>query len=181
MEFGRGLVKSRALDDRVGCAVMLELMKHDYSCNVAFAFDVQEEVGLRGALATAFRIQPDCAVVLEGTTANDTVGARVHEEVCTVGMGPTISFMDRASIANPALFERMRALAQEHEIPWQLKRGSAGGNDAGSIQRTAAGCATVTLSVPCRYIHSPASVCALSDVDNQYRLVKAFLDEGGKY
>ena len=181
VEFGHGLVKSRALDDRVGCAVMLELLKHDYPCNVAFAFDVQEEVGLRGALATAFRVQPDCALVLEGTTANDTTGARVHEEICTVGCGPSISFMDRSSIANPALFAHMRKLATEKHIPWQLKRGSAGGNDAGSIQRTAGGCATVTISVPCRYIHSPASVCALSDVENQYNLVKAFLDEGGNY
>ena len=113
VEFGRGFVKSRALDDRVGCAVMLELLKHDYPCNVAFAFNVQEEVGLRGAMATAFRVQPDCAIILEGTTANDTIGARVHEEICSAGKGPALSFMDRASIAHPGLFARMRALAQE--------------------------------------------------------------------
>lgn len=181
VEFGQGLVKSRALDDRAGCAVLLELMKHSYPCDVAFAFNVQEEVGLRGAMTTAFRVQPDCALVLEGTTANDVVGARVHEEICSVGKGPTISFMDGSSIATPALFERMRALAMEKNIPWQLKRGTTGGNDAGSIQRSQGGCATTTLSVPCRYIHSPASVCSLSDVENQYRLAKAFLDEGGTF
>ena len=181
VEFGRGFVKSRALDDRVGCAVMLELLKHDYPCNVAFAFNVQEEVGLRGAMATAFRVQPDCAIILEGTTANDTVGARVHEEICSAGKGPALSFMDRASIAHPGLFARMRALAQERNIPWQLKRGTTGGNDAGSIQRSQGGVATVVVSVPCRYIHGPSSVCALSDVENQYRWVKAFLDEGGTF
>lgn len=181
VEFGRGFVKSRALDDRVGCAVMLELLKHDYPCNVAFAFNVQEEVGLRGAMATAFRVQPDCAIILEGTTANDTIGARVHEEICSAGKGPALSFMDRASIAHPGLFARMRALAQEQNIPWQLKRGTTGGNDAGSIQRSQGGVATVVVSVPCRYIHGPSSVCALSDVENQYRWVKAFLDEGGTF
>ena len=181
VEFGRGFVKSRALDDRVGCAVMLELLKHDYPCNVAFAFNVQEEVGLRGAMATAFRVQPDCAIILEGTTANDTIGARVHEEICSAGKGPALSFMDRASIAHPGLFARMRALAQERNIPWQLKRGTTGGNDAGSIQRSQGGVATVVVSVPCRYIHGPSSVCALSDVENQYRWVKAFLDEGGTF
>lgn len=181
VEFGRGFVKSRALDDRVGCAVMLELLKHDYPCNVAFAFNVQEEVGLRGAMATAFRVQPDCAIILEGTTANDTIGARVHEEICSVGKGPALSFMDRASIAHPGLFARMRALAQERNIPWQLKRGTTGGNDAGSIQRSQGGVATAVVSVPCRYIHGPSSVCALSDVENQYRWVKAFLDEGGTF
>lgn len=181
VEFGEGLVKSRALDDRVGCAVMLELMKHEYPCNVAFCFTVQEEIGLRGAKAAAFRVQPDCALALEGTTANDTTGARAHEEICSLHKGPSISFMDKSQIVNPALFDRMRALAKEKNIPWQLKRGVAGGNDAGSIQRAACGCATVTLSVPCRYIHSPSSVCATEDVENLYRLVKAFLDEGGKF
>ena len=181
VEFGRGFVKSRALDDRVGCAVMLELLKHDYPCNVAFAFNVQEEVGLRGAMATAFRVQPACAIILEGTTANDTIGARVHEEICSAGKGPALSFMDRASIAHPGLFARMRALAQERNIPWQLKRGTTGGNDAGSIQRSQGGDATGVVSVPRRYIHAPSSVCALSDVENQYRWVKAFLDEGGTF
>lgn len=81
-------------------------------------------------MATAFRVQPDCAIILEGTTANDTIGARVHEEICSAGKGPALSFMDRASIAHPGLFARMRALAQERNIPWQLKRGTTGGNDA---------------------------------------------------
>ena len=135
VEFGEGLVKSRALDDRVGCAVMLELMKHEYPCNVAFCFTVQEEIGLRGAKAAAFRVQPDCALALEGTTANDTTGARAHEEICSLHKGPSISFMDKSQIVNPALFDRMRALAKEKNIPWQLKRGVAGGNDAGAVQR----------------------------------------------
>ena len=71
--------------------------------------------------------------------------------------------------------------AQERNIPWQLKRGTTGGNDAGSIQRSQGGVATAVVSVPCRYIHGPSSVCALSDVENQYRWVKAFLDEGGTF
>ena len=108
VEFGEGLVKSRALDDRVGCAVMLELMKHEYPCNVAFCFTVQEEIGLRGAKAAAFRVQPDCALALEGTTANDTTGARAHEEICSLHKGPSISFMDKSQIVNPTLFDRMR-------------------------------------------------------------------------
>ena len=177
VEFGEGLVKSRALDDRVGCAVMLELMKHEYPCNVAFCFTVQEEIGLRGAKAAAFRVQPDCALALEGTTANDTTGARAHEEICSLHKGPSISFMDY----DKAYYRMALHLAEEKGIPCQPKLGVAGGNDAGSIQRAACGCATVTLSVPCRYIHSPSSVCATEDVENLYRLVKAFLDEGGKF
>lgn len=105
----------------------------------------------------------------------------MHEEICSAGKGPALSFMDRASIAHPGLFARMRALAQERNIPWQLKRGTTGGNDAGSIQRSQGGVATAVVSVPCRYIHGPSSVCALSDVENQYRWVKAFLDEGGTF
>ena len=94
----------------------------------------------------------------------------------------TLSDYDNVEVINNDVLKvDLAALAKEKNIPWQLKRGVAGGNDAGSIQRAACGCATVTLSVPCRYIHSPSSVCATEHVENLYRLVKAFLDEGGKF
>jgi len=180
VEFGEGLIKSRALDDRVGCAVLLELLRGRYDVNLCCVFTVQEEIGLNGALVSARRVNPDFGVVFEGTTANDTPGARVHEEVCTLGKGPTVSFMDRASIANPALFARLCAVADKNRIPWQLKRGVAGGNDAGAIQRANCGVATAVISVPCRYIHSPSSVCSLSDVENALRLGRAFLESAGE-
>lgn len=149
VEFGRGFVKSRALDDRVGCAVMLELLKHDYPCNVAFAFNVQEEVGLARRHGHGL---PRAAGLRHHPGGHHR--QRHHRRARARGdllrrQGPALSFMDRASIAHPGLFARMRALAQEQNIPWQLKRGTTGGNDAGSIQRSQGGVATAVVSVPC--------------------------------
>lgn len=179
VEFGDGFIKSRALDDRVGCAVLLELLKERYDVNLVCSFSVQEEIGLNGALVAGRRVNPDYAIAFEGTTANDTPGARVHEEICTPGMGPTISFMDRASIVNPVLYKYLIELAEKNGLSWQVKRGVAGGNDAGAIQRANTGVATAVISVPCRYIHSPASVCCLKDISGAYALGRAFLENAG--
>ena len=179
VDFGEGLLKARALDDRVGCAVLLELLQGRYDVNLCCAFTVQEEIGLNGSLVSARRVQPDIGIAFEGTTANDTAGARVHEEVCTLGKGPTISFMDRASIATPWLFAHLCKLAEDNGLSWQLKRGVAGGNDAGSMQRAGQGVATAVISVPCRYIHSPSPVCCLKDVEGALLLGRAFLESAG--
>lgn len=179
VDFGESLLKARALDDRVGCAVLLELLQGRYDVNLCCAFTVQEEIGLNGSLVSARRVQPDIGIAFEGTTANDTAGARVHEEVCTLGKGPTISFMDRASIATPWLFAHLCKLAEDKGLSWQLKRGVAGGNDAGSMQRAGQGVATAVISVPCRYIHSPSPVCCLKDVEGALLLGRAFLESAG--
>ena len=179
VDFGFGLLKARALDARVGCAVLLELLQGRYDVNLCCAFTVQEEIGLNGSLVSARRVQPDIGIAFEGTTANDTAGARVHEEVCTLGKGPTISFMDRASIATPWLFAHLCKLAEDKGLSWQLKRGVAGGNDAGSMQRAGQGVATAVISVPCRYIHSPSPVCCLKDVEGALLLGRAFLESAG--
>ncbi len=179
VEFGDGFIKSRALDDRVGCSVLLELLKGEYDVNLCCAFTVQEEIGLNGALVSSRRVDPDFGIAFEGTTANDTPGARVHEEICTLGKGPTVSFMDNSSLANPALFAHLCHVAEEKGLPWQIKRGVAGGNDAGAMQRANKGVATAVISVPCRYIHSPASVCCLKDVEAAAALGRAFLESAG--
>ena len=120
-EFGSGYVKAKALDDRVGCAVMLELLKEDLPMDCTFAFTVQEEVGCRGAFGAAFSVDPKVALVLETTTAVDLAGTPAHKQVCTLGKGPVIPFMDGGSVADRGLFELMWDLAEENQIPWQTK------------------------------------------------------------
>ncbi|MDR3085012.1 MAG: M42 family metallopeptidase [Christensenellaceae bacterium] len=175
VEFGEGLVKAKALDDRAGCAILLELMKGRYDCELICAFTVQEEIGMNGATVAAHRMNPDYALAIETTTANDVPGAGVHEEITALGQGPALSFMDRASIANPPLFSALCELAKAETIPWQLKRGTSGGNDAGAMQRARAGRPVAVISVPCRYIHSPVCVCAKEDIENTLRLCQAML------
>lgn len=178
-EFGEGLYLARALDDRVGVYNMLRLLDCDCVGKTSFVFTCQEEVGCRGAQGAAYRLMPDIGLALEGTAVNDRGDVPECEQVSTVGGGVTISFMDNASLAHPELFAKMLRLAKDRGIAHQVKRSVSGGNESGVMQRTGAGVKTCVLSVPCRYIHSPSTVCAASDVEAQYELAKAFL-EGDK-
>lgn len=168
-------IKAKALDDRVGCAVLLALLRGELPVDTWFAFTVQEEVGSRGAFGAAFAIQPQTALVLEGTTAADIPARSGAERVCTCGAGPALSLLDNSSLADPQLFAALRDLAQENGIPWQIKTRSAGGNDAGPIQRSTGGCRTCVVSVPVRYLHSASSLACLWDVANARLLVEKYL------
>lgn len=181
VEFGEGMVKARALDDRIGCMVMMSILEGEYPCDVTCVFTVQEEPGTRGAMAAAYSVSSDAAIILEATAANDMGDPNEIQKVCLVKHGVAISFMDKASIVTAPLFDRMRDLAEENNIPWQIKSGITGGNDAGPFQRMGGARATCVLSTPTRYIHSPSCVAAFADIEAQYRLVEAFLMAGGAF
>lgn len=171
-----GKVKAKALDDRIGCSVLLDLIKEDAVYNTYFVFGTQEEVGLRGAAVYAHNIMPDIALVLEGTTCSDVYGAKEHEYVTVCGGGAAVSFMDRASIVSEKYHRWLYSAAEKNNIPVQYKRTTMGGNDAGAIHKSRTGILTASLSVPCRYIHSPVSVAALSDIDAVRRLAGIFME-----
>ena len=169
------IVMGKAFDDRVGCSVLLELLKEDYDCSLVCAFTVQEEVGLRGAGPAAYSADPDLALVIEGTTASDVPGVPEHGHATSVGKGPALTIMDRTSIPARPLVEKLRQVALEENIPIQYRRATTGGTDAGKIHLTKGGIPVAGVSVPCRYIHSPASVASLGDIEKTVRLVKGFL------
>lgn len=177
VEFGDGMVKSKALDDRVGCACLIELLKEksefDYTC----VFTVQEEIGTRGATVSAYTVNPDYAVVVESTTASDIPETPDHKKVCHVGKGAVVSFMDRGTIYNKELFKKAFDTAEKNNIACQTKTVVAGGNDASAIHKSAGGIKTVAVSLPCRYIHSSASVGSKSDMQCVSALVKALLED----
>ncbi|MDI9484571.1 MAG: M42 family metallopeptidase [Bacillota bacterium] len=174
-EFGNGKVKAKALDDRVGCALAIRLLQEEVSFPLIAAFTVQEEVGLRGAGVAAYQVKPDLAIVLEGTTASDVPGTDEHKHATTVGAGPCITVMDRVSIPHPPLVRELFSLAEEEGIKVQVRRNTAGGTDAGQIQLSEEGVKVATIAVPCRYIHSPASVMSKEDFEGAYKLVKSYL------
>lgn len=175
VEFGDGFLKAKALDDRVGCAVMLELLKEELPLDCTFAFTVQEEVGTRGAFGAAFSIKPEIALVLETTTAADLPGMDPHKQVCVPGGGPVVPFMDGGSVADRGLYELLRDLAEQYKIPWQTKHYLSGGNDAAAIQRSREGVRTVVMSAAVRYLHAPASVACIRDFDAILKLTRLFL------
>ena len=173
--FGDGFLKAKAIDDRIGCAIMLQLLKEELPLDVTFAFTAQEEVGTRGAFGAAFSVTPEIALVLETTTAADLPGVEDHRKVCAPGKGPVISYMDGATIYDRILFEQLRNLAEENGIPWQTKEYIAGGNDAKAIQRSKSGVRVAAMSSAVRYLHSPTSVGSISDFENMYKLTRLFL------
>lgn len=175
VEFGHGLIKAKAIDDRIGCAVMVELLKEDLPMDVTFAFTVQEEVGTRGAFGAAFSVTPDIALVLEGTTAADLPDMPDRQKVCGPGKGPVIPFMDGSTVYDRELFEQLRSLAVEHKIPWQTKQYISGGTDAGAIQRTKDGVRVAAISAAVRYLHTPSSVASLEDCEHILTLARLFL------
>ncbi|MDK2810922.1 MAG: hypothetical protein PWR27_1631 [Petroclostridium sp.] len=180
VEFGNNLVKAKALDDRVGCAILIEMLKERYPFDLYACFTVQEEVGLRGAGVAAYTVSPDLALVVEGTTCSDVPGAEEHEHATTLGHGPAVSIMDRASYSNKGLSQLLYNLGKDNNIKVQYKRTTFGGNDAGKIHLTREGIPTAAISVPCRYIHSPVSVMNLDDYEGCKKIVRLFLHEIGK-
>ena len=174
-EFGDGFFKARAIDDRIGCAILLELLKEELPLDVTFAFTAQEEVGTRGAFGAAFSVTPQVALVLETTTAADLPGVDSHRRVCAPGKGPVISYMDGSTIYDRGLFEDLRRLAEDNGIPWQTKEYIAGGNDARTIQRTKQGVRVAAMSAATRYLHAPSSVASVADFKNMLELTRLFL------
>lgn len=170
--FGDGYIKGKAIDDRAGCLIMMDMINSELEYDMWFAFTVQEEVGTRGAKAASFTVAPDIALVLETTTACDIAGVSGEKRVCCLGEGCVISYMDRSTIYDRALYQLAFDTARELDIPAQTKTVVAGGNDSGAIHVSRGGVRTCALSVPCRYLHSPSCVIKESD----YTAVKALAE-----
>lgn len=175
LEMGDGFLKAKALDDRVGCAVMLKLLEDELPCDAWFAFTVQEEVGTRGAGVAAFSLTPEIALILEGTTSSDLPGVDRSKHICSPGAGPVIPFMDGGSIYDRELFNLITALADENGINWQTKGRIAGGTDASVIQRSASGVRVIAVSAAIRNIHTPSCICKISDIEDMLELSRLFL------
>ena len=172
VELGGNCVKSKAIDDRAGCAIMIQLIREGVEYDTYFVFNVQEEVGLRGSTASSFSVAPDFAIVLEATTASDIDGVSGVKKVCSLGKGPVVGFMDRSTVYDKELYRMAFESAENLGIPCQTKTMIAGGNDSGAIHKSRGGVRTIAVSVPCRYIHSPSCVINAEDFENTLTLTR---------
>ena len=170
---------AKAIDDRVGCAILLTLLKEDLPVDTHFAFTVQEEVGLRGAMTVGFRLAPDLALIIEGTTAADIPGVTPGREVCRLGGGVVIPFMDRTAIYDRRLYREISALAKESNIPWQTKQVIAGGTDGGAIQRARGGARVLGLAAPVRNLHTGVNAASVRDLEHLLNLSRMALHHLG--
>ncbi|HYO89672.1 MAG TPA: hypothetical protein VER79_13565 [Candidatus Limnocylindrales bacterium] len=185
MELGEGgrILRGKAFDDRGGCSLLIDLLRGGpYPVDVLAAFTVQEEIGLRGAQVAAQTLRPDVAFVLEGTTAHDLPDparrpddSRDLNPTARMGGGPALTILDRTLIVPPNLLAFLRDTADIEGIPYQIKSNPGGGTDGGSIHLAGAGAPTAVISLPCRYIHSPAALLLRDDYDNALRLIQAAL------
>ncbi|MDD6734783.1 MAG: M42 family metallopeptidase [Clostridiales bacterium] len=171
-----GCVISKALDNRVGCYILIETLKKVNSDNdLYFVFTTQEEVGLRGARTAAYSINPDYALAVDVTDTGDTPEA--EKMAVKLGEGAAIKVMDYSVICSSEVRESLIRLARDNGIKYQLEIMKDGGTDAGVMQYARGGVKTGGISVPTRYIHSPSEMVAKSDVADCIELCRLFAEK----
>lgn len=174
-------MKGKALDDRVGCALMIEVMRAlkekpcDRNFDLYFAFTRCEEVGISGANVASHAVSPSVAIILESTAVADIEGVDSSSRVAELGGGGVISFADRLTVYDQAIVDFALGCAERREIKCQIKRYVSGGNDAGAVQRSTDGVKTLALSLPTRYIHSASNVAAYEDYESMRALTDAMI------
>lgn len=177
-QIGNGVVLGKAFDNRVGCTVLVETMKRlkKVDCNVYAVGTVQEEVGLRGATIAAFQVKPDIGIALDSTVSGDIPGVAEGDAPAKMGGGPVITVADAGLIAHPKVLRLLIDTAKEKKIPYQLETGIRGATDAARIALNREGVPSGVLSVPARYIHSPAAILDVDDVEKTVHLTVATLE-----
>jgi len=175
MDLGERM-RGRAFDDRIGCAILVHILQGEpYPFDLVGAFVVQEEIGLRGAQVAAHRVKPDVAFVLEGTIADDLPKEDDESPTTELDKGPALSPMDRSVIYDRRLNRFLVQVAEELGIPVQFKQPGIGGTDGGAYAASLGGIPAAAISVPCRYIHSPAAIASKQDYQNAIRLLDGVL------
>jgi endoglucanase len=173
-------LRGKALDNRLGCATLIELVRGPaYPCDLHAAFTVQEEVGLRGARVAGYALEPACAFALDCTPAADLPDSRDRENTqynARLGRGPVIYRFDRSTISDERLVSYLQHTAVKAGLPYQFRQPGGGGTDAGAIHLTRQGVPSVSVSAPGRYLHSPAAIVRAEDWHNTLRLMRLALE-----
>ncbi len=173
---GNDLVTGKAFDNRAGCAMLIEALcqMKDVKATVHAVFTVQEEVGLKGARTSAFRLNPDVALATDVTITGDHPGIEKKDSAIEMGKGPSITVSDadgRGIIVPGSVLKWLKEAAESNNIPYQLEVGSGGTTDATAIHLTKGGIPTGVLSMPTRYIHTPVSVLSMHDLEKSTELI----------
>ncbi len=169
----------KAMDDRIGVFVMLEALRAlgDHEATIHAVATSQEEVGLRGAEASGSALAPTVVIALDITLAVDVPGTEEDGKITELGKGVAIKIMDSYSISHPKLIEHLQSIADREGIPHQAEILPSGGTDAAGVQRLHGGVPAVTLSIPCRYVHTPNEMVNGADVQATIDLLARYLEE----
>jgi endoglucanase len=171
---------SKAMDDRIGVAVLIETLRllKVSPHQVYFVFSVQEEVGLRGATTAAFGLDPDIGIAVDVTRSGDTPKG-IKMDVA-LGSGPAIKVRDSGMLSDPRVVDWMVKTAENSKYPYQLEVLEAGTTDARAIQLTRAGVPAGCISIPCRYVHAPSEMVDFNDVQYAVKLLLALVNQNVK-
>ena len=175
-ELGDDLMAGPAMDNRAGCCVLVGVIRalKERSNEVVAVFTTQEEVGLRGARAAAYDVNPDYGIALDVTLCGDTPkGPKIAVKA---GEGPAVKIMDSSLICSPAVVRLMEDAAERAGVKYQREVLTAGGTDAAAIQLTRGGVPAGVLSIPCRYVHSACEAISISDIENGVKLLAELAD-----
>lgn len=173
----RGTVQAKSLDARVGCYILLELMRSGPEHDAYYVFTAQKEIGHRGAGTAAYLVEPDATIVLEGTAAADVAGVGAPNSACEQGKGAVVAFADRGTIYDRTYFKRAMALGKENGISCQPKTVSVPGGDAASVQVSRGGVHSIALGVPCHYVHGPVVLVREADIESTRKLTEKLAAE----
>lgn len=166
---------SGAMDDRIGCAIAVEVLKRlkKSENEIHFVFTTQEEVGLRGATTAAYNVNPQMAVAIDVTLTGDTPKARLMS--IALGAGPAVKVKDNSVLCHPKVIDYMVKAAEAIKIPFQMEVLTAGGTDSGAIHLSRGGVPSGVLSIPCRYVHSANEMVDANDVEQGVALLVQLL------
>jgi endoglucanase len=163
---------SKTMDDRIGCYVLIEVMrqlKTSAPYEIYFVFSSQEEITLSGAQTAAFRIDPDIAIAVDVTGTGDVPKALPMD--VKLGHGPAVKVKDSGMIAHPMVRDMLVNAAKKAEVPYQMEVLLGGTTDAAAMQLVRAGVPSGCLSIPCRYVHSPSEMVDAEDVENAVKVL----------
>lgn len=172
------LVCGQAMDNRISPWVGLNAIKKAKGKNIYDIYwlgSAQEEVGLRGATVAAQNIEAEVGIAIDVTLAVDTPGAKKEEAISRLGQGVALKVMDGSSISTRSLVDEFVALAEKKKIKFQYEVLPMGGTDQGALQRFGGGRRTITLSVPCRYVHTVVESVHKKDLQSAVNLLAAWL------
>ncbi len=175
-EFGQGYIKSKAVDDRFGCAMLMDIINSSLLFDTYFAFTTCEETGLDGACIIAESLKPDIVIVIESTTANDVGATPPEDKACVLGSGAVVSLADGGTVFDESLIDLVESVANKNNITIQVKNVIAGGNEARAFQYQV-GAKVLAISAPTRYIHSPSCVVFKDDLYSVSQLLHSILKE----
>ncbi len=174
-------IMSKAIDDRIGIAILIELLKYaPKDIELCLSFSVQEEIGLRGAKVAAHYFEPDLAIAVDSTPARDLPDFEGRENFAyntRLGFGPAIYVANSSTLDDPRLVRFLEETAVKHKIKYQFRQPGGGGTNAGAMQQSRAGVPVVSVSVPHRYTHSPISISRVEDWKNTLNLLCAALND----